>query len=242
MSQRLYLHPEQVASDERVIELTREQVHYLGRVLRLKTNASLLCFNGGGVEWRSRILALDGRTGRIELEAIQREQPPVRTALTLAISWLKGAAMDTVVQKATELGVDILQVLYTERSNVTLDARRTGNKLRHWQQIAISAAEQSNRLYLPEVLPPVSLTELLQQPGESRLLMLDLDAPILEVGTQPQALTMLVGPEGGWSDAERQLAEQKGVERAGLGNLILRAETAPLAALAVVQHCWGWQR
>jgi len=242
MSQRLYLQPEQVASDERVIALTREQVHYLGKVLRLKSNASLLCFNGRGIEWRSRILALDGRTGRIELEATQRQQPPANTSLTLAVSWLKGAAMDTVVQKATELGVDVLQVLYTQRSNVTLDARRTSNKLRHWQQIAISAAEQSNRLYLPDVLPPVSLPELLAQPGESRLLMLDLDAPLLEVGTQPQALTLLIGPEGGWSDAERRLAQQKGVERAGLGNLTLRAETAPLVALAVVQHCWGWQR
>jgi 16S rRNA (uracil1498-N3)-methyltransferase len=72
--------------------------------------------------------------------------------------------------------------------------------------------------------------------------MLDLDAALLDVGALPQPLTLLIGPEGGWSDSERQLAESHGIQRASLGELTLRAETTPLVALAVVRHSWGWQR
>jgi 16S rRNA (uracil1498-N3)-methyltransferase len=240
MSQRLYLRPEQMTSSR--IELDRDQLHYLSRVLRLKSNAILTCFNGQGIEWQARFVQLDARTGSLELENVLREEPPTHAPVTLAISWLKGAAMDTVVQKSTELGVSRLQVLHSERSNVTVDARRTSNKLRHWQQIAVSASEQSNRLYVPEILPPISVSELLASSGDSRQVMLDLDAALLDVGALPQPLTLLIGPEGGWSDSERQLAESHGIQRASLGELTLRAETTPLVALAVVRHSWGWQR
>jgi len=242
MSQRLYLNSAQAAIPNSTIRLEREQAHYLSRVLRFKAGARLLCFNGRGVEWRAEIVELDGRSGTLELHQKIRdsEQPAVR--LGLAVSWLKGAAMDTVVQKATELGVDTLQILHSQRSNVSLDAKRTDNKLRHWRQIAISASEQSNRLFLPQILAPISLADMLEASADTRLIMLDLDAPLLDTGSEPETLTLLIGPEGGWSNEERSLADASEVEKAGLGELTLRAETAPLAALAAVQQSWHWRR
>ena len=148
--------------------------------------------------------------------------------------------MDTVMQKACELGASRIVVLTTERSNGQLDTGRVDNQLRHWQRILISAAEQSGRLHLPGLIGPATLTEALTDDATRRIL-LHPGAPLLDAGTEPTALTLAVGPEGGWSDAERRWARGRDVEIAGLGEVTLRAETAPLAALAAVRHSWRWR-
>ena len=126
MTHRLYLSELQdLSSADSIIELNREQSHYLSRVLRLKTGAQLLCFDGRGTEWQASIATIDNRRCTLTLQARIREQTATRPVLTLAVSWLKGAAMDTVMQKATELGADSIQVLRSERSNVQLDEKRT---------------------------------------------------------------------------------------------------------------------
>ena len=244
MTHRLYLgslagEDHQLQADT-TLELNPEQSHYLTRVLRLKTGARLLCFDGKGQEWHAAISNADGKRAMIRLGAICRTGSASSLPLNLAIGWLKGAAMDTVVQKATELGVDGLQVLHTERSNVRLDEKRIANKLRHWQQIAVSASEQSNRLFLPEIPPPIAFTDFLNGTMSGRWLMLEPGADTLDAGETRSAVTLLIGPEGGWSDEEKRLALAMGIEFCGLGNLTLRAETAPLAVLAAVQHSWGW--
>ena len=241
MTHRLYLSELQnLSSADSTIELNREQSHYLSRVLRLKTGAALLCFDGRGAEWQASVATIDNRHCTLTLQDRIREQTATRPVLTLAVSWLKGAAMDTVMQKATELGADSIQVLRSERSNVQLDEKRTANKLNHWRQITISAAEQCGRLFVPDLGAPLSLAELLERGFDGRRLMLDLDAPLLDAGSQREALSLLVGPEGGWTDSERELARSHNIALCGLGGLTLRAETVPLAALAAVQHSWGW--
>jgi 16S rRNA (uracil1498-N3)-methyltransferase len=241
MTHRLYLsEPATLLAAGATLELNREQSHYLNRVLRLKTGAELLCFDGRGTEWLATITAIDKRRCTLTLDRVVRKQIDVQPTLTLAVSWLKGAAMDTVMQKATELGADGIQVLQTEHSNVQLDEKRTTNKLQHWRQITISAAEQCGRLFVPDVGPPVTLPEFLAGSFDGRRLMLDLNAPLLDAGSQRQAMSLLIGPEGGWSDKERELAHSHDVPLVGLGGLTLRAETAPLAALAAIQHSWGW--
>lgn len=242
MTHRLYLGSladsgSQIAD---TLELDREQSHYLTRVLRLKTGARLLCFDGKGQEWQASVSNADGKRATVKLGAISRAESAPALPLIMAIGWLKGAAMDTVVQKATELGVDQLQVLHTERSNVRLDEKRTANKLRHWQQIAVSASEQSNRLFLPEISSPIAFPDFLKCTMPGRRLMLEPGAETLNAGDTRSALTLLIGPEGGWSEEEKQMARGHDVELCGLGSLTLRAETAPLAVLAAVQHSWGW--
>lgn len=242
MSQRLYL-PEVPAAGESAA-LDKDRSHYLLRVLRLAEGAEFVCFDGRGSQWRVRITATTGRRVTVETLALDRQEPEP-TDLVLAQGWLKGGAMDTVVQKATELGVTCIVPLVTERCNVHLQGARLTARLGHLQRIAISASEQSGRLYVPEVSEPESLTRLLA-PSSSRphrqTLMLDLGGPTLQAGSSPTPLLLLIGPEGGWSEIERQQARAAGVTVCGLGDLTLRAETAPLATLAAIRHSWGWQR
>lgn len=242
MSQRLYL-PEVPAAGERAT-LDKDRSHYLLRVLRLTDGAEFFCFDGRGSQWRVRITATDGRRVTLEALALDRQEN-VAAELILAQGWLKGGAMDTVVQKATELGVSRIIPLITERCNVHLHGERLAQRLIHLQRIAISASEQSGRLYVPEVSEPQPFTGLLASSPptpERRTLMLDLDSPALEAGDRPSPLLLLIGPEGGWSDAERTQARAAGIIACGLGELTLRAETAPLAALAAIRHSWGWRR
>lgn len=241
MSQRLFLRESQLAgaAEGAQLELDSDQTHYLTRVLRLKSGDRLHCFDGLGREWHAS-LRRDGRVVLVALGALSREEPPPAHRLVLAAAWLKGAAMDTVVQKATELDATDIAVLLTARGNVQLDARRVDSKLRHWRQIAVSASEQSGRLHLPRVHPPITFNDALSEYAGCRRVMLDPGGPGFDVGSNPVDLMLLVGPEGGWTDAERSLAIAEGVDIRGLGRTVLRAETAPLAALAAVHQCWGW--
>jgi 16S rRNA (uracil1498-N3)-methyltransferase len=227
---------------ERQRRLNRDQSHYLLRVLRLKPGAQLYCFNGQGREWVASVESIERRECLISLGNTVRERSPTEAPITLAVGWLKGAAMDTVVQKATELGVDHIAILQTERSNVALDEKRTANKLQHWRSIAISASEQSGRLFVPQIAQPLSLADFLAGAIDAQRFLLDLDSPPLDAGETPVPTTLLVGPEGGWSDAERALVKRHRIPSGGLGELTLRAETVPLAALAAIRHGWRWQR
>ena len=226
-------------------ELAPEQAHYLTRVLRLKPNSSLSVFDGQGREWQASVTDATRKAARITITELRREAPPP-TPLILVQSWLKGAAMDRVAQKATELGVTAIWLLNARRSNLKLDERRMANKLGHLDRVTASAAEQCETLWLPAFDRYEDLATVLHaavgKPGSFQTLMLDLDAPILDAGTQPTPTLLLVGPEGGWAEEERALAAAEGVEPVGLGGLILRAETAPLAALSAIRHGWGWQR
>ena len=223
------------------ITLSREHAHYLGRVLRLKTGAEIGLFDGVGNEWSAELTMLDGRKAQAMLRGdLEQDIPP--TPLILAASWLKGSAMDAVVQKAVELGATAIWLLDAERSNFTADPKRRSNKLAHLERVARSAAEQCETRWLPPLLEVGSLQDLLRMERQGRTLFLDPGEPALRTAG-PEPLTLLIGPEGGWSDAERQLvAAATGVEGAGLGPLTLRAETAPLAVLAAIRQSWGWRR
>jgi 16S rRNA (uracil1498-N3)-methyltransferase len=225
----------------RQIELSQERAHYLGRVLRLLPGAEVGLFDGAGTQWRAELTDVGGRRAVAELVGADRDERKPHP-LVLVQSWLKGSAMDTVVQKSVELGATALWLMDAERSNVRSDSKRRANKLAHLERVARSAAEQCETLWLPELMPTGSLADVLNLPRPGRTLFLDLSQPPLKTAV-PEPLTLLIGPEGGWSDQERALAlGTDGVEAVGLGPLTLRAETAPLAALAAVRQSWGWQR
>lgn len=224
------------------IELPGEQAHYLGRVLRLKTGAGIGLFDGRGREWRASLTQLSARAAAIRITGLLRSEAPPEP-LVLAQAWLKGGAMDTVVQKAVELGVTAIWLLEAERSNVKLDERRFANKLAHMSRIVMSAVAQSESLWLPALECIDSLQALLDRSRPGRTLFLDPGQPPFSAGGSPTPITLVVGPEGGWSERERLLAlADPTVTPAGLGALILRAETAPLAALAAIRQDWGWRR
>jgi 16S rRNA (uracil1498-N3)-methyltransferase len=238
MKHRLYL--QEVLADGRRLSLGVAESHYLLRVLRHKKGAELVCFNGQGAQWRATISAITGKQCEICVhEQLCVARQPI--ALHLAQAWLKSSAMDTVVQKATELGISDLWPLSTARSNVRLPTSRLEKKLHHWRKISRSACEQSGRLFLPAVHEPISLQALLSAPPTATCLFLDPGEEPLVVAPEPEPLTICIGPEGGWTDEERTVAADLGARICGIGNLTLRAETAPVAVLAAIRHSWGWR-
>ncbi|HEX7036869.1 MAG TPA: 16S rRNA (uracil(1498)-N(3))-methyltransferase, partial [Pseudomonadales bacterium] len=235
---RLYVPPS--LESGQTLKLTGDRAHYLTRVLRLRRGEAVECFDGSGRAWRATLVDASVRHALLAVQETVADEPAPAPRLHLVQGLLKGASMDVVVQKATELGATDLHPVLAERSNVPQDPARRERKLEHWQRVIESAAEQSRTLHLPALYPVERLTDWLAAPPPARLVMLHPGAPALPVGLPREDLAVLIGPEGGWSDAERAAALDAGAVCYGLGRRILRGETAPLAVLAAVRHGWGW--
>lgn len=227
------------------------------QVLRLQPGAALTLFDGHGGEWTAAVLQM----GRREVTATVLQAHPrdceLRCAVTLALGMPANERMDTLVEKATELGAAAIQPLVCERSVLRIAGERAERKAVHWQAIAAAACEQSGRNRLPEIAAARPLSDWLAglpghpvQPGHGAipasaarlLLSLDVGAPALLAHLQPiraSQVTVLSGPEGGLSAAEQQAAIEHGFVPVSLGPRVLRAETAPLAALACIAALEG---
>lgn len=208
------------------------------QVLRLQPGDALTLFDGTGGEWSARVAAIGRREVRAELvehRAVERE---LAVAVTLAVGMPANERMDALVEKATELGAAAIQPLVTERSVLRLAGERAERKRAHWQAIAVAACEQCGRNRVPAVAPVRALHDWLADDGAqraaARLLLSTGDAPAFTAASLrgAPALLLLSGPEGGFSDAERDSAAARGWQPASLGARVLRADTAPLAALA----------
>jgi 16S rRNA (uracil1498-N3)-methyltransferase len=153
--------------------------------------------------------------------------------------------MDLTLQKAVELGVAVIQPVATERSVVKLKDERAQRRAEHWQNLVIAACEQCGRNRVPEVLPLMSLPDWLAQlnmpapDDEARLLLSPAATTALKALAPVSRMTLLIGPEGGLSTGETQLAQSRGFKPVRLGPRILRTETAALAALSAIQALWG---
>ncbi|MFI4986986.1 MAG: 16S rRNA (uracil(1498)-N(3))-methyltransferase [Alphaproteobacteria bacterium] len=219
-----------------VVELPPAQAHYLRSVMRLAAGTSLLLFNGKEGEWRARLEELAKGRASCAIESQTRPQA-AEPDLWLVFAPVKRAHIDFLAQKATELGVSALWPVFTRRTAV---ARVNSERLR---ANAIEAAEQCERLSVPQVLAPAALERVIAEwPEERRILLCDErggGAPIAEAlphgAAAPPPWAVLVGPEGGFSEDELdRLRKLSIVTAVGLGPRVLRADTAALAALA----CW----
>ena len=222
------------------VALARDQSNYLGNVLRLAAGATVLVFNGRDGEWRA---AISGRKRADTLEILNpvRPQDHLRD-LAYVFAPLKHARLDYMVQKAVEMGASRLQPVmtrFTQAARVNVDRMRAN---------VVEAAEQCGILTLASVAEPVSLDKFLTQREPQRLLVFCDEAaeqagplPALErAGTKGQGIDVLVGPEGGFAEEERSLLlRQPSILRLSLGPRILRADTAAVAALALVQAALG---
>lgn len=223
--------------DSPQITLQGDTAHYLLNVLRVKTGQPLELIDGNGL-MRPAVVAERGRRDlTLDAQVVQTldNRGPLR--LTLELAMTKGERFEWALQKATELGVDAIQPLITQRSEVRLNDDRQAKKHARWQAIVIAAVEQSKRSHVPKLHSPIDITELaplthaglILAPGQAG------DWP----GQVIQTLRVLIGPEGGFTDDEVQWALDHGYQGIGLGPRILRAETAAAAAVTLCQSRYG---
>lgn len=234
------IYTEQLLKQVSQIKLEGQQAHYLSKVLRLKANASLILFNGDGHEYKSLITEIDKHSITLEIQDAKpgNSESPLHSILGLGLS--RGERMDIAIQKSTELGVSEIAPLFTEFSEVKLQGERLQKKLVHWQQVAISACEQSGRNKPPKVHPPQTLESWCSKIDSQLKLIFEPDAdqglPSEKAITQ---VALLVGPEGGFSKQELNIAAKNAFNAVRLGPRVLRTETAPIAALTSLQLLWG---
>ncbi|HEZ0803393.1 16S rRNA (uracil(1498)-N(3))-methyltransferase [Neisseria meningitidis] len=211
-------------------------------VLRVRPNENITLFDGKGKAHAARLTVLEKRRAEAEIlhEDTTDNESPLNITLIQSIS--SGDRMDFTLQKSVELGVTAIQPVISERCIVRLDGERAAKRLARWQEIVISACEQSGRNTVPPVLPIIGYREALDKmPSESTKLIMSINrARKLGDIRQPSgAIVFMVGPEGGWTEQEEQQAFEAGFQAVTLGKRILRTETAPLAALAAMQTLWG---
>lgn len=216
---------------------------HLLRVLRLREGDACVLFNGDGHDHDARIVAAGKRGGEaliLDRRVVDNESP---LRITLLQGVARGEKMDLILQKATELGVDAVVPVQSERSEVRLDGERALKRLAHWTSVVVAACEQSGRARVPSVAATVSLAEALGAlPAGGLRLLLD---PFADANTQSlQApadarIVLAVGPEGGWSPRDRSVLEAAGFGGIRLGPRVLRTETAGLAAIAALQARFG---
>ncbi|MDT2023991.1 16S rRNA (uracil(1498)-N(3))-methyltransferase [Methylocella sp. CPCC 101449] len=226
-----------------VVDLERDQSNYILNVLRLREGDTILVFNGRDGEWSARIAPGTRKSARLEISEQARAQQPA-CDLHYLFAPIKHARLDYMAQKAVEMGASKLQPVLTRRTQV----QRVN--LERLQANAIEAAEQCGIMTIADVAEPIDLERILRDwPAARRLVFCDEDAAIAEpvqmlrhavADTPAPALAVLIGPEGGFDDAERKMINAvPGVIGISLGPRILRADTAAVAALAVVQAAIG---
>lgn len=213
------------------------------QVLRLQPGAGVTLFDGRGGEFDATVTQMGRSEVRVRVGRHQRVEREMARAVTLAFGMPANERSDTLIEKATELGAAAFVPLLCERSVLRLHGERADKKLAHWRGVAVAACEQSGRTRLPEVAPVVALAAWLQalppSAGGLRWLLSPGDAPLPTPAALAAAGPVLVlsGPEGGLSAAEQALARQHGFTPVNLGPRVLRADTAPLAALAWLALC-----
>ncbi len=231
---------EQPLAENLKIKLEEKPSQHLSKVLRLQAGAELTLFNGKGGQFSAVIDVIEKKHTIAIINKFQdiNRESPLHIHLGIAVS--KGDRMDFIMQKATELGVSAISPVFSSRSEVKLKADRADKKLQHWKQITISACEQSGRNIPPVIHPIQKLDEWL---NDSKATMKFVLHHRTDQSLNPAAaindVDLLIGPEGGLSETEINTALDTGFVPLALGPRVLRTETAPLAAITLLQYLWG---
>jgi 16S rRNA (uracil1498-N3)-methyltransferase len=215
--------------------------HYVFRVLKLRAGDPVVLFNGDGSDYAAELLS--NRRDAVSLRVTARLPaiPESRLAITLVQAVGKGDRMDLALQKSTELGVTAVQPLFSERTEVRLEGERREKRAEHWRRVLTSACEQCGRARVPNLHEPLSLDEWLVAEHEGDRVVLDPTSEASLAAWTPDSgqVSVLVGPEGGFSDRELKMLRLAGVRALAMGPRILRTETAGPAAIAILQALHG---
>ena len=228
-------------SPDSVVELPDNVVRHLN-VLRVKNTEEIVLFNGNGKVYPALPEVLEKRHASVRIlrEEATDNESPLNITLVQAVS--SAERMDFTLQKSVELGVAEIRPVISERCVVRLSGERAEKRVARWQEIVVSACEQSGRNIVPKVLPLTTYAQALQQlPQETTKLLMSLNRAQKLSDVQPQSgkVVFMVGPEGGWTEKEEQQAFDACFQSVTLGKRVLRTETASLAAIAAMQTLWG---
>ena len=219
------------------IELTESVFHHWVRVLRAKQQDQAIFFNGKGGEYLVTLTEIHKKNAFVSVDHFEATDrtPPFQVILGQVMS--KGDRMDYAIQKATELGVTTIQLLTSERCEMRLKYERDQKKIEHWQSVAIAACEQCGMNRVPEIRAPMSVNDWLSsQLPASRLVLAPNKQPNHVLKHSAPDLAILIGPEGGLSEAEIEFANRHDFQNWCIGDRVLRTETAPVVALAILNH------
>jgi len=220
--------------------LAPEAAQHVGKALRLKAGDTIAVFDGRGGEYDATIQRIEKDRVDVKVGAWRDVDVESRVRVGLVQGLPEADKMDWVIQKAIELGADWIQPIVCDRSVVRLAGERAARREAHWRRVAVAACEQSGRNRIPEVHPTLGFQSWVAVPPTMPRWLLAPGATPLASMTLPDGpLELLVGPEGGLSERERDLALARGCEPVALGPRVLRTETAPLAALAAIHALWG---
>lgn len=246
---RFFAPPSAFNSELDSVALASDEARHLREVLRLKHGDEVYVFDGAGREFHCRIE--ESRRDSAQLNVLSEVEPDCPESpldLTLGLALLKGEKFDLVVQKATELGVARVIPVITRHSDIRLrDDSDAVKRVARWQRIALEATKQSRRAVVPEVHNPMAFGSLIKTPAEPEMPRLifseregkSLIEAVTDVPVGVVRMTALVGSEGGWADAELAAARDAGWILVTLGGRILRAETAAITVVALIQHLYG---
>ncbi|MCU4577249.1 16S rRNA (uracil(1498)-N(3))-methyltransferase [Acinetobacter courvalinii] len=219
------------------IELTESVFHHWVRVLRAKEQEQAIFFNGKGGEYVVTLTQINKKNAFVSVDQFDAADRTAPFKVILGQVMSKGDRMDYAIQKATELGVTTIQLLTSERCGMRLKYDRDQKKLDHWQSVAIAACEQCGMNRVPEILAPISLSDWVESdlPASRFVLAPNKDQENVLLNSLPD-LALLIGPEGGLSEAEINTANQNNFKNWCIGDRVLRTETAPVVALSILNY------
>jgi 16S rRNA (uracil1498-N3)-methyltransferase len=239
---RIYV--DQFLDEGAQIRLNADSCHYLKNVLRLKSGATIALFNGRDIYDYESLLCYEGKRAFATIQ----DRVAGKTESALSAEIIQGLSsrdhMDWMVQKCTELGASRISIFNAKHTQIPLKSIQLEKRLAHWRNIAIKACEQCGRQIPPRVKFQKNLLEVLDDPILRDLkILLDLQGDRLPTGPQTNKMTnqitVLLGPEGGLSEAEIKTAQNAGFVASSLGPRVLRTETAAVTALSILQYHYG---
>ncbi|QGT99994.1 16S rRNA (uracil(1498)-N(3))-methyltransferase [Candidatus Syntrophocurvum alkaliphilum] len=245
---RFFISPDCINNTNNTAIIDKEQSKHIDKVLRIKKGEKILCFDGLGKEY---IVKLIDKTngcfiGEIINAEISNNDPKLDLRLIQGIA--KGEKMDTIIQKAVEIGVSSFYPVITDYTVVKLDESKAQNRIQRWQSIAIEACKQSRRSVVPPINRVIKLYDLLHDIKSENIIMLYENEKTISLNDilknnknkyKEKPLYILIGPEGGFSEKETKMALEQGAVLAGLGKRILRTETAAIVALGATMYEFG---
>jgi len=223
-----------------VLALEKAPSHYLGSVLRMKEQDNVRVFNGEGGYYQCNVNFANKKNVSLNILEFIEESRESNLQTHIGLGMSLGDRMEYAIQKASELGVSQITPLITSRSELKLKGEKQQKKMQRWQQVAISSCEQNGRNVVPTINAPIHIEQFVsEQKNACKLVLHHRDATNIKDIEQNESVSALIGPEGGLTQDEIELAIKHGFTATTLGPRILRTETAPVVLLSVLQTLWG---